>query len=67
MIGTSFAARFVTAAAAMLLAAESGLTAEEVALRLAALARDLGESGCDLVFGDGIVQAGRTCLPAPAS
>jgi minor extracellular protease Epr len=59
--GTSFAAPFVTAAVASLLAAEPGLTADEVAARLAASALDLGTAGRDPVFGNGVVQAARIC------
>lgn len=59
--GTSFAAPFVTAAVASLLAAEPGLTADEVAARLAAAALDLGDAGRDPVFGHGVVQATRSC------
>jgi minor extracellular protease Epr len=60
--GTSFAAPFVTAAIASLLAAEPGLTADEVAARLTNSAIDLGDAGRDPVFGHGVVQAARTCL-----
>jgi minor extracellular protease Epr len=59
--GTSFAAPFVTATAASLLAAEPGLTADEVAARLANSAFDLGDAGRDPVFGHGVVQAARNC------
>jgi subtilisin family serine protease len=59
--GTSFAAPFVTAAVASLLAAEPGLTADEVAARLATSALDLGDAGRDPVFGHGVVQAARSC------
>jgi hypothetical protein len=63
--GTSFAAPFVTAAAASLLAAEPDLTAEEVAARLAAGALDLGDTGRDAVFGHGLVQAAQSCAYDP--
>jgi minor extracellular protease Epr len=59
--GTSFAAPFVTAAVASLLAAEPGLSAAEIATRLAGAALDLGETGRDSVFGNGLVQAARNC------
>jgi hypothetical protein len=63
--GTSFAAPFVTAAAASLLAAEPELTPEEVAARLSASALDLGETGRDAVFGSGLVQAAQSCAYDP--
>ncbi|NJS39756.1 MAG: S8 family serine peptidase [Rhodobacteraceae bacterium] len=59
--GTSFAAPFVTAAVASLLAKEPILTAEEVAARLAGSAQDLGDVGRDTVFGHGVVQAAGRC------
>lgn len=67
--GTSFAAPFVSAAAAILLAAEPGLTPQQVAERLAAGARDLGEPGWDPASGHGLVQAAGDCGPPirPAS
>jgi minor extracellular protease Epr len=60
--GTSFAAPFVTAAAAMILAGEPTLTPAEVDARLKADARDLGDAGSDPVFGAGLIQ-----MPAPCS
>lgn len=59
--GTSFAAPFVTAAAASLLAAEPALSPPMLAERLAGTARDLGEEGFDEVFGHGLVQAAQGC------
>ena len=59
--GTSFAAPFVTAAAAEMLAQNPALTAPEVAAQLAGAARDLGETGRDPVYGDGLVQAVARC------
>ena len=59
--GTSFAAPFVTAAIASLLAAELGLNTDEVATRLATSALDLGNAGRNPVFGHGVVQAARKC------
>ncbi len=53
--GTSFAAPFVTAAAALLLQAEPNLSPPDVAARLAARATDLGPPGRDPVFGHGVV------------
>lgn len=61
--GTSLAAPFVTAAAASLLAADPTLPASEIAARLNASARDLGEPGHDDVYGHGLVQAARRCRP----
>jgi subtilisin family serine protease len=59
--GTSFAAPFVSAAAAAILAAEPDLTADQVASRLTSSARDLGDPGQDEVFGYGLVQAVPAC------
>jgi hypothetical protein len=61
--GTSFAAPFVTAAAAALRASDPALTREEVAAALTGAARDLGEAGYDEVYGHGLVQAARLCRP----
>lgn len=65
--GTSYAVPFVTAAAALLLADDPGLTSAEVKARLADGARDLGAEGRDDLFGSGLLQAGELCgqLPAP--
>ncbi|MES2664691.1 MAG: S8 family serine peptidase [Pseudomonadota bacterium] len=57
--GTSFAAPFVTAAAAVLLS--QGLTRDEVSARLTATARDLGRAGADPIFGNGLLSAARLC------
>ncbi|OYW62492.1 MAG: hypothetical protein B7Z31_00895 [Rhodobacterales bacterium 12-65-15] len=62
--GTSFAAPFVSAAAAAILAAEPDLTAAEVIARLTASAKDLGDPGPDAVYGYGLVQASPICLMA---
>ncbi|NUB45962.1 S8 family serine peptidase [Fertoebacter nigrum] len=59
--GTSFAAPFVTAAAALMLAGRPELSASEVAMQLAADARDLGEPGRDAVYGHGLIQATSSC------
>ncbi len=60
--GTSFAAPFVTAAAAMILAGDPLLTPAAVEARLKADARDLGEAGSDPVYGAGLIQ-----MPAPCA
>lgn len=61
--GTSFAAPFVTAAAALLLQGNPALTPAEVADRLKRGARDLGAPGPDPVFGHGLVQLAGLCPP----
>jgi minor extracellular protease Epr len=63
--GTSFAAPFVTAAAAMMLEAEPALTPSDVDARLKASARDLGDQGSDVVFGAGLIQMPTPCSAAP--
>lgn len=65
--GTSFAAPFVTSAAALVLAREPGLTPAEVAGRLQEATRDLGAEGPDEIFGHGLLQAGPLCPPLPAT
>ncbi|MFM2390789.1 MAG: hypothetical protein RLZZ437_2344 [Pseudomonadota bacterium] len=65
--GTSFAAPFVTAAAAIILAREPGLTVADVDARLKAAARDLGDTGPDPVFGAGLVQMPDLCEAVPAA
>jgi hypothetical protein len=59
--GTSFAVPFVTAAAALLIEAEPGLTAAEVADRLRASARDIGPEGPDELFGHGLLDIADLC------
>ncbi|MDB6452597.1 S8 family serine peptidase [Falsirhodobacter sp. 20TX0035] len=59
--GTSFAAPFVTAAAARLLQADTDATPVDIARRLADRAKDMGAPGHDEVFGHGLVPA-VTCL-----
>jgi subtilisin family serine protease len=59
--GTSFATPFVTAAAAAILAKDPTLLRDELAARLTATARDLGDAGFDEVYGHGLVQAGQAC------
>lgn len=61
--GTSFAAPFVTAAAALLLQSEPGLPPPETRARLQKAARDLGRLGPDEVFGHGLVQPAGACGP----
>ena len=53
--GTSYAAPFVTAAVALMLQKEPGLTPAQVRARLQAATRDLGPKGPDEVFGHGLV------------
>jgi subtilisin family serine protease len=62
--GTSFATPFVTAAAALLKAANPAMSAAEIERRLGEAAEDLGDPGRDAVFGWGLVQAGGLCSPA---
>jgi subtilisin family serine protease len=64
--GTSFAAPFVTAAAARLLQERPGLTPQEVEAALAERALDLGDEGHDQVFGHGLLQVSSECAE-PAS
>ncbi|MGL4309886.1 MAG: S8 family serine peptidase [Paracoccaceae bacterium] len=59
--GTSFAAPFVTAAAAVILSREPGLAPENVADRLADFAQDLGSAGRDDIFGHGSLQMNGIC------
>lgn len=59
--GTSYAAPFVTAAAALVLARTPELGARDVAAALKASARDLGAEGADEVFGAGLLDAGGLC------
>lgn len=59
--GTSYAAPFVSAAAALLLQSEPGLTNEQIRSRLLADARDLGPQGRDNIFGEGLVTAQTAC------
>lgn len=61
LTGTSFAAPFVTAAAALLLQAEPGLSPAQVRNRLRRDARDLGPSGVDEIFGHGLVTPPQGC------
>ncbi len=59
--GTSFAAPFVTAVAAITLAADPELSAKALKERLIASSRDLGAEGHDVVYGYGLVQAPQAC------
>jgi len=58
--GTSFAAPFVSAAAAALVE-RAGVAPGAVAQRLGAQALDLGAPGRDAVYGHGLLQLGRLC------
>ncbi|WP_299706067.1 S8 family serine peptidase [uncultured Tateyamaria sp.] len=59
--GTSFAAPFVTAAAALSRDAQPDSTAAEIREQLIGSARDLGPPGRDEVFGAGLLNMGETC------
>ena len=59
--GTSFAAPFVSAAAALLLARDPGLGPQEVKTALSAMTRDIGLPGKDPVFGWGVLEAQGLC------
>ena len=59
--GTSFAAPYVAAAAALLKAREPDLKWQEVKERLYARASDIGEPGRDDVFGWGLLNASEIC------
>lgn len=59
--GTSFAAPFVTAAAALMKAGDPTATPGTIAERLTQAAEDLGEPGRDPVFGWGLLNASAVC------
>jgi minor extracellular protease Epr len=59
--GTSFAAPFVTAAAALVLAEKPDLAPAGVATRLMELSTDLGEAGMDPIFGAGLLNTAELC------
>jgi minor extracellular protease Epr len=59
--GTSFAVPFATAAAAMLVSQQPGISAAAVAGHLRASARDLGADGPDEVFGFGMLSLDGRC------
>lgn len=60
--GTSFAAPFVTAAAALLLASDPDMSPADLRERLQRDARDLGKAGPDEVFGHGLVTPVPACV-----
>lgn len=64
--GTSFAAPFVSAAAAVLLAERPDLTPVQMAEALSGLAQDIGSPGKDQVFGWGLLDARRLCTAGPS-
>jgi minor extracellular protease Epr len=61
--GTSYAAPFVTAAAAILLSRDPTLTPAAIADRLRGTARDLGAVGPDEVYGAGLLNTATLCAP----
>ena len=61
--GTSFAAPFVSAAAALIKADNPGFSAEEVRIVLENQADDLGSPGRDDVFGWGLLDIRGLCRP----
>lgn len=61
--GTSFAAPFVTAAAAILVSRQPTAPAARTAERLRGMARDLGATGPDDVFGHGLLSLAGLCGP----
>ncbi|MTH64198.1 S8 family serine peptidase [Paracoccus shanxieyensis] len=64
--GTSFAAPFVTAAAALLMQSQPGIAPDMLRVRLQAAARDLGSKGHDDVFGHGLVIPANPCMAVAA-
>ena len=61
--GTSFAVPFVTAAAAILLSQQPAAPAAQTAERMRGMARDLGATGPDEVFGHGLLSLAGLCGP----
>lgn len=59
--GTSFAAPFVTAAAALIMSENPGFSREEIEIVLANEADDLGDAGRDQVFGWGLLDMSAIC------
>lgn len=62
--GTSFAAPFVTAAAALLLARQPDLSPSEVTATLTRDAQDMGKPGKDAIFGWGLLNVRGLCPEA---
>lgn len=62
--GTSYAAPFATAAAAVLLSQDQSLTPADLRARLGRLTRDAGAEGPDELFGNGILTLTELCKPA---
>ncbi len=63
--GTSFAAPFVAAAAALMKSANSSATAADIHDALGKSAEDLGAPGKDAVFGWGLLNARAACVVTP--
>ncbi|WP_298975716.1 S8 family serine peptidase [uncultured Roseobacter sp.] len=63
--GTSFAAPFATAAAAVLMSEQPDMTVAQVKAFLRETALDLGDEGPDEVFGAGLVQFAPICSGLP--
>lgn len=63
--GTSFAAPFVSAAVARLIAREPRTGEVDAAERLSSMAQDLGKPGRDPVFGAGLLQTAGLCDRPP--
>lgn len=59
--GTSFAAPFVAAAAALVVAKNPNITPDAVRQKLMTTAKDLGVDGHDEVFGHGLIQLAGFC------
>jgi subtilisin family serine protease len=59
--GTSFAAPFVTAAAALIWQRDPSMTAADLRDRLRDAARDLGPDGLDAIFGVGLIAPPPPC------
>lgn len=69
LFGTSMAAPFVTGAVALMRSHAPGATAAEIESALLSSAKDLGEPGWDLRYGNGLLQlrdALETIVPPPA-
>ena len=59
--GTSYAAPFVTAAAALIWQRDPSLSAADLGDMLRDAARDLGPKGRDAIFGDGLIAPPPPC------